>query len=101
MGQEAVAHVLINRVKHPDYPGKVCANTYKKSQFSWVGTVSKIRDRSSWEEAKDTAYRVLSGNSILQNFKATHFYNPKKASPSWAKKCRLVKKIGNHHFHEC
>lgn len=96
-----MALVLVNRVKHPNYPDKVCANTYKKSQFSWVGVHSKIRDKSAWEDAMDAAYKVLSGNSSLSNFNADHFYNPKKANPSWAKKCRLVRKIGNHHFHKC
>lgn len=100
-GKEAVVHVLLNRIKMPNYPSTVCGNTFMKAQFSWVGSVGKMTDKKSVELAKAAVYNVISGNSSLGSFPASHFYNPSAARPAWAKKCTPVAKIGKHSFYKC
>lgn len=36
LGQAAVAHVTLNRVKSPAYPDSVCGVVWQKDQFSWT-----------------------------------------------------------------
>jgi spore germination cell wall hydrolase CwlJ-like protein len=96
-GQEAVALVTLNRVKSPHYPDSVCRVVYAKSQFSWTTKVNpKVKDQKAWKTAEDVVYRVLSGNSKLKSFKATHFHAT-YVSPNWGMK--PIAKIGNHIFY--
>jgi spore germination cell wall hydrolase CwlJ-like protein len=36
LGQAAVAHVTLNRVRLPAYPDSVCGVVWQKGQFSWT-----------------------------------------------------------------
>lgn len=96
-GQEAVALVTLNRVKSAKYPSSVCQVVYAKNQFSWTAKANpKVKDVKAWKTAEDVVYRVLSGNSTLKSFKATHFHSI-NVSPKWNK--RHTAKIGNHIFY--
>ena len=37
LGQAAVAHVTLNRVRSPAYPDSVCGVVWQSGQFSWAG----------------------------------------------------------------
>ena len=95
-GQEAVALVTVNRANSDLYPSGICATVYQKHQFSWTNKKLKITDWVSWKRAEEVAYRVLSDNHSLGDFKALSFHAT-YVNPGWNKK--RIAKIGNHVFY--
>lgn len=98
LGKEAVALVTINRAKSAKFSSSsICGTVYAKYQFSWTSNKSlRVVDKSAWKEAEEIAYKVLSGNSSLTNFNATHFHAV-SVRPGWRMKRKA--KIGNHIFY--
>ena len=108
-GQLAVAQVILNRVKNPNFPKTVCgvvyqnAGEYHRCQFSFAcdGVADRITDRTAWRAARDVATRALSapdGTILADVGNATH-YHAAYASPSWAGQMRRVDTIGQHVFY--
>lgn len=93
VGQEAVAHVVLNR------GGKICKTVYADDQFSWTSKIMPAPYGKAWLEAKDVARSVLGGRSRDPTFGATHFHNT-KVYPGWAKRLRFTVKIGRHRFYK-
>ena len=108
-GKEAVATIIHNRANHKKWRhlglSGVCRQ-YK--QFSgWNKGEPRIKinnplDRKSWEDSIKIATEMVKGifKPLSELKDATHYYNPKKASPSWGKKLRDPVVIGNHKFGE-
>lgn len=98
LGQEAVALVTINRARSEKFTtSKICDTVYAKRQFSWTDNkMLKVTDSNAWKRAEEVAYRVLSGNSSLENFNATHFHAT-YVNPGWGKPRKA--KIGRHIFY--
>jgi spore germination cell wall hydrolase CwlJ-like protein len=94
-GQELVAKVVLNRVESSKFPNTVCGVVKQKNQFSWVNKSPKIKNKTSYESAKKLARHVAKYHQAKSNG-ALYFYNPSKAKPSWAKKMKVVEKVGNH-----
>jgi spore germination cell wall hydrolase CwlJ-like protein len=108
-GQLAVAQVILNRVKSPDFPKTVCgvvyqnAGEYHRCQFSFAcdGVADRITDRVAWRAARDVASRALaapSGTILADVGNATH-YHAASASPVWAERMQRVDTIGQHIFY--
>ena len=102
-GREAVASVIVNRAKTKRYKGNPAAVCTAKYQFSgWnkgyinVDLNSKAH-KEIWEECKDLAKQIVN-NQFTPTINSNHYYNPKLASPSWAKAMKDVFVIGNHKF---
>lgn len=99
-GQQAVAHVVLNRVKNPAWGGHVCGVVWAKAQFSW--TLDKrlwnIRDPKAYERAKLVALEVLAGKTRDMTGGATHYYEPTKVNPSWATSGVNKRFVGSHVF---
>ena len=108
LGRIAVGCVVRNRVKSPRWP-----NTYKEvilqpRQFSGVGSFLWDRfiqnklltpeQRRIKLECFKIAEDIITGRQPDITGGATHYYNPKIASPSWAKKMKITREIGNHIF---
>jgi spore germination cell wall hydrolase CwlJ-like protein len=99
-GQLAVATVIMNRVKSPDYPKTITGVIMDKAwgyQFTPVldGRINNPPSTS----AKKAVDMVLNGH---RSFGANVFWfvNPKKAESPWIEQNRtLVKTIGNHDFY--
>lgn len=98
-GQRAVAHVVINRVKHPAYPDDVCKVVYQDKQFSWVGTKKQKPKGPAWDQAKTVAYKALLGESKDPTYGATHFHT-KYVKPKWSYRLKRVRTINNHVFYK-
>lgn len=98
LGQEAVALVTINRARSDEFKtSKICDTVYAKRQFSWTDNrLLRVTDAKAWKRAEEIAYKVLSGNSSLENFTATHFHAV-YVNPGWGK--RKKAKIGRHIFY--
>ena len=98
-GQKAVAHVVINRVKHPDYPDDVCAVVYQGGQFSWVRQRPHKPKGPAWDQAKSVAFKVLIGESKDPTWGATHFHTV-NTNPKRSYRLKRVKTINNHVFYK-
>lgn len=99
VGREAVAHVVMNRAKHPQYPDKVCEVVYQPNQFQWVNMKLKKPHGTSWLEAQHIAQKVLDGESRDPTNGATHFHNT-KLHYTWKHKYSYTKVIGAHAFYK-
>lgn len=89
-GQEAVAHVVLNR------GGSICKTVYKGCQFSWTCKTKKAPYGSAWLQAREVASDVLN-NPKDNTFGATYFHAGKP--PYWAASMRFTVKIGKHKFY--
>ncbi|ORE94666.1 hypothetical protein ATO13_11341 [Stappia sp. 22II-S9-Z10] len=106
LGQEAVAQVVINRVKNPAYPDDICGvvfqnrKWYNRCQFTFAcdRIADVVRDPEAWAVAEDIATRYAKGELWLADVGAATHYHAKSVSPSWANLMRAVKTIGDHTF---
>lgn len=112
----AVMAVVMNRAEHPDdWPETVQEVVAAHRQFSWTNFDKRLKDPQyplalkiareplrawdkTWLAAKDVARRVLDAAVLNWVQNATFYFNPHTCNPSWAKKLRLVRDIGNHRF---
>jgi hypothetical protein len=62
-GQAAVAHVVLNRAEHPEFPGDVCGVIADRCQFSYRcnGRPNALSNAQARAEATRIATSVLSG----------------------------------------
>lgn len=113
-GKSAVAHVVMNRVSSEDYPSSICDVVYSANtdatgfplrnqcQFSWYcdGRPDEVslEELDSWRESVEVALLVMMGLTIDPTSGATHYYNPKKASPEWISSFEQTAILGNHRF---
>jgi spore germination cell wall hydrolase CwlJ-like protein len=112
----AVSLVVLNRVKHKQYPSTICEVIYQgptyswksdfpvrnKCQFSWYcdGKSDKPKEREAWISALDTASLILYSPKSLIDFTegATH-YHATHILPHWAAHLVRVGRIEDHIFY--
>jgi hypothetical protein len=65
LGQAAVAHVTLNRVRSPAYPDTVCGVVWQQGQFSWTedGKSDRMTDLGAIGKAVDTALARVAGQN--------------------------------------
>jgi hypothetical protein len=106
-GQRAVAQVIVNRVRDPNYPKSVCGVVFQGyqrktgCQFSFVCDGSMRRrppTLAETTEAHQIAEQALSGYVETQVGTATH-YHTDYVRPNWAPQMVKVTKIGQHIFY--
>jgi hypothetical protein len=105
-GQQAVATVIMNRVKNPNFPKTVCGVVYQGSarrhgcQFSFAcdGQAERVVERSAWGRARTVAARTLSGAVLRDVGSATHFHTTDVA-PGWGSKMLRTAQVGLHVFY--
>jgi N-acetylmuramoyl-L-alanine amidase len=97
-GKLAVASVIYTRARSNDI-NKIVDVILKPRQFScWNdGNIPEEGSGQAWLDSVKIAEQLLSGK-FKPTVKATHYYNPKKASPSWARNQHVVAMIGSHKF---
>ena len=63
LGQAAVAHVTLNRVRSPAYPDSVCGVVWQTDQFSWTddGKSDRMTDLDAIGKAVDIALAASRG----------------------------------------
>ena len=91
-GKEAVANVILNRVKHHKYPNTVCGVISQKSQFSWYRKVK----HNYTDETLTIARKML--NNRRDNTNGALFFHSGK-NPYWTRKMKMTKQLGNHKFY--
>lgn len=104
-GQAAVAQVILNRVRHPAFPGSVCGVVYQGSeragcQFSFAcdGAMARVPSRAGWARAARAAAMALTGYVYVPVGLATH-YHTYAVTPAWNRSLVMTDVVGAHFFH--
>jgi hypothetical protein len=104
-GQQAVATVIMNRVKNPSFPKTVCGVVYQGAnhhgcQFSFAcdGHAERVVEWDAWEQARKIAARALSGVVLRDVGSATHFHTT-GVDPEWGSRMLRVAQVGLHVFY--
>ena len=105
-GQEAVAQVVLNRVRDPNYANTVCGVVFEGAervtgcQFSFTcdGSLAQTPVAWAWDRARIVAERALSGHVATQVGTATH-YHADYVHPWWAPTVAKITQIGAHIFY--
>ena len=106
LGQLAVAKVVLNRVKNPDYPKTICGVVYQGSehrnscQFSFAcnGVANRVRSPQAWLRARRIAARALADDPAIRMLQAVN-YHADYVTPRWAKTMKRLIRIGHHIFY--
>lgn len=107
LGQLAVAKVILNRVKAPDYPKTICGVVYQGSsvrnscQFSFAcdGQPDDVKSPEAWARAKMNAQRAINNDPAVAMLSSATNYHAEYVTPRWAKSMRRLTRIGRHIFY--
>ncbi len=104
-GQRAVAQVILNRVRHANWPNTVCGVVYQASdmpgcQFSYAcdGSMARVPTREGWARASRIARAALAGYVYAPVGLATYYHTP-QVNPAWNRRLSITAVIGNHIFY--
>jgi spore germination cell wall hydrolase CwlJ-like protein len=106
-GQRAVAQVVLNRVRHPAYPGSVCGVVYQgplrvgggcQFTFTCDGSLARLPYGIDWDRARRLAAEALAGSVYAPVGLATN-YHTHQVLPDWAFRLAKAAVIGNHIFY--
>lgn len=106
VGQEAVAQVVLNRLRHPAYPKSVCGVIYQGAaratgcQFTFTcdGSLRWAPEPALWRRAHGVAERALDGYVDKTVGSATH-YHAEYVAPYWAPTLVKMTQVGQHIFY--
>jgi spore germination cell wall hydrolase CwlJ-like protein len=107
LGQLAVAKVVLNRVKDPNFPKTICGVVYQGSdrrnscQFSFAcdGIADEVKSKAAWDQSKRIAQKAIAGDQTIRVIGAATNYHADYVRPRWAKEMRKLIKIGRHIFY--
>ena len=107
LGQLAVAKVILNRTRDPNYPKSICGVVYQGSdrrnscQFSFAcdGLADEIKSKEAWNRSKRVAHKALAGDQSIKAIAAATNYHADYVQPKWAKSMKRLIKIGRHIFY--
>lgn len=95
-GQVAVGAVILNIVKHPDFPNTIAGVIYEPGAFTAVsdGQINHPIDETStvYKAAQDAMNGWDPTNGCV------YYFNPNTATNKWIWSKTIVKTIGKHHF---
>ena len=105
-GQQAVAQVVLNRVRSPSFPSSICAVVYQGSllktgcQFSFTcdGSLHRTVWKPEWLHARAIAEAALNGAVMPQVGLSTH-YHTIDVVPYWATSLSKEVQVGRHIFY--
>ncbi len=105
-GQEAVAQVVLNRLKHPGFPKSVCGVVFEGSEratgcqftFTCDGSLTRRPVSWRWDAAEQVAAAALNGHVAADVGPATH-YHAVWMTPYWSKTLIPINRIGGHVFY--
>lgn len=105
-GMQAVAQVVLNRVRDPNYPNTVCGVVYEGAervtgcQFSFTcdGSLARAPVAWAWKRADQVARAALNGFVAARVGTATH-YHADYVLPYWSPSLGKITQIGAHIFY--
>ena len=94
IGQVAVGAVILNRVRHPDFPNTIAGVIYQPLAFTAVadGQINLAPTESCLKAARD----ALNGWDPTGGCR--YYWNPATATSKWIWSRTVIKKIGKHWF---
>src|SRR6185312_9053423 len=102
-GQIAVAQVILNRVRSPDFPQTICGVVYQGQmhpgcQFSFTcdGQSDTPRNDEQWALAKSIAKKATAGELWLPEVGYSTYYHANYVSPRWVGDMSRIDMIGRH-----
>ena len=106
IGQEAIAQVVLNRLRHPAYPKSICGVVYQGAsrptgcQFTFTcdGSLNRPTNPLVWRQAESVARQALGGYVVKEEGAATH-YHAGYVAPYWAPTLVKMVKLGQHIFY--
>jgi spore germination cell wall hydrolase CwlJ-like protein len=104
--EAAVAQVVLNRVRHPDFPKSVCGVVYQGAEhetgcqftFTCDGALIRPLDLAAWNGARKVAERAL-GGYVVRPVGAATYYHADYVFPAWAPSLRKMTTVGPHIFY--
>ena len=105
-GEEAVAQVVLNRLRHPAFPKTVCGVVFQGSErktgcqftFTCDGALARSPSPAAWTRAKEIADRALSGHVDKAVGTATH-YHADYVVPYWGSSLAKIALVSPHIFY--
>jgi spore germination cell wall hydrolase CwlJ-like protein len=105
-GQQAVAQVVLNRMRHPAYPKSVCGVVFQGAaratgcQFTFTcdGSLRWAPQADLWRRAEAVAKKALAGYVDRDVGSATH-YHASYVAPYWAPTLVKMTQVGAHIFY--
>jgi hypothetical protein len=104
-GQEAVAQVVLNRVRNPAFPKSVCGVVYqgvgtRTCQFSFACTdvMRRPLEAQAWDRARTVAQHALSGY-VMPTVGRAVSYHTIALGNLWAGTMVEVARVGQHVFY--
>ncbi|CCW16304.1 hypothetical protein EBBID32_6370 [Sphingobium indicum BiD32] len=105
VGQRAVAQVVLNRVRHPAFPGTVCGVVFQGQEratgcqftFSCDGALNRTPSPAVWDRARAIARAALAGDVFKPVGYATH-YHTDWVVPYWSGSLDKLTRVGTHLF---
>lgn len=105
-GMEAVASVIMNRVRSPRFPGTVEGVCKQPWQFSsWNANdpnlpalLAVTASDANFKRALSIAERAVNGRLVDPTRGALHYYANWIAEPAWARGATVTARIGQHIF---
>ncbi|MEG1791865.1 MAG: spore cortex-lytic enzyme [Clostridia bacterium] len=94
LGQVAVAAVILNRVKHPDFPNTIAGVIYQPWAFTAVndGQINLTPNESAKKAARDALNGWDPTNGCI------YYYNPSVTTNKWIWSRPILLVIGKHNF---
>jgi len=104
-GQEAVAQVVLNRVRHPAFPKTICGVVFQGAQthgcqfsFTCDGAMRAPKEPAAWRRAQTVAGHALAGFVMTAVGDATHFHVARLGG-LWGGGLLRVAQVGAHIFY--
>jgi spore germination cell wall hydrolase CwlJ-like protein len=104
-GEQAVAQVVLNRVRHPAYPKNICGVVFQGAErttgcqftFTCDGSLARVPSADAWKRARAIAERALTGFVFKAIGTATH-YHTDWVVPYWSASLDKVSEVHTHLF---
>lgn len=105
-GMQAVASVVMNRLRHPGFPNTVCGvvkqgHEQGACQFSWWcdGRGDDVEEQAPYTLAKEIARKALN-RQLQDRTNGALYYHHQRLSPSWSKQYIRTVEVGGHVFYK-
>ena len=105
-GEQAIAQVVLNRLRHPAFPKTICDVVFQGSdrptgcQFTFTcdGALDRWRpNKAAWDRATDIATKALHGAVDKTVGYATH-YHTDRVVPYWSASLDKIARVGTQLF---
>jgi spore germination cell wall hydrolase CwlJ-like protein len=106
VAQAAVVQVVLNRLRHPDFPKSVCGVVYEGSErdtgcqftFTCDGSLKRSVDADAFDEARKVA-KIALGGYVDRSVGTATYYHADYVVPTWAPTLVKLATVGPHIFY--